>query len=127
MANRGDERLTAASTPGEGFLADVVLKWEAELGPLSDCRPRIRVPVVRTGIVLAREGGALAEMLPMFRLSAAGRLGSGRQWMSWIHLEDIVGLFIHALDSAATGPLEGVAPRPVTNREFTPRSAVRSA
>ena len=117
--DRGDERLTAASTPGEGFLADVVLKWEAELGPLSDRRPRIRVPVVRTGIVLAREGGALAEMLPMFRLSAAGRLGSGRQWMSWIHLEDIVGLFIHALDSAATGPLEGVAPRPVTNREFT--------
>jgi len=72
MADRGDERLTAASTAGEGFLADVVLKWEAELGPLSDRRPRIRVPVVRTGIVLAREGGALAEMLPMFRLSAPG-------------------------------------------------------
>jgi uncharacterized protein (TIGR01777 family) len=117
--DRGDERLTAASAPGEGFLAEVVLKWEAELRPLADRRPKLRMPVVRTGIVLAREGGALAEMLPMFRLSAAGRLGSGRQWMSWIHLEDIVGLFIHALDSAATGVLEGVAPRPVTNREFT--------
>lgn len=117
--DRGDERLTARSTPGDGFLADVVLNWEAELRPLADRRPKVRLPVVRTGIVLAREGGALAEMLPMFRLSAAGRLGSGRQWMSWIHLEDIVGLFIHALDSAATGVLEGVAPRPVTNREFT--------
>ena len=117
--DRGDERLTAGSPKGPGFLADVVQKWEAELAPLHERRPALRVPVVRTGIVLAREGGALAEMLPMFRLSAAGRLGSGRQWMSWIHLDDIVGLFIHALDAGETGLLEGTAPRPVTNREFT--------
>lgn len=117
--DRGDERLTAGSSKGPGFLADVVQKWEAELAPLYQRGTALRVPVVRTGIVLAREGGALAEMLPMFRLSAAGRLGSGRQWMSWIHLDDIVGLFIHALDSAASGILEGAAPRPVTNREFT--------
>jgi ligand-binding SRPBCC domain-containing protein len=77
------------------------------------------VPVVRTGIVLACQGGALAEMLPMFRLSAAGRLGTGRQWMSWIHLDDIVGLFVHALDAAPSGVLEGVAPQPATNRQFT--------
>ena len=117
--DRGDERLTAESSKGEGFLADVVEQWEAELQPLLEHRPEVRVPVVRTGIVLARDGGALAEMLPLFRLSAAGRLGSGRQWMSWIHLDDIVGLFMHALDSADTGLLEGTAPRPVTNAEFT--------
>jgi hypothetical protein len=117
--DRGDERLAAGSGKGPGFLAGVVEQWEQELAPLQGRRPALRVPVVRTGIVLAREGGALAEMLPIFRLSAAGRLGSGRQWMSWIHLDDIVGLFVHALDSDARGILEGTAPRPVTNREFT--------
>jgi len=117
--DRGDERLSADSPKGPGFLAEVVQQWEAELAPLYERGAALRVPVVRTGIVLAREGGALAEMLPMFRLSAAGRLGSGRQWMSWIHLDDIVGLFVHALDSDASGILEGTAPRPVTNREFT--------
>lgn len=116
---RGDERLTASSTKGAGFLADVVQALEAELRPLTEQRPQVRVPVVRTGIVLARQGGALAEMLPMFRLSAAGRLGTGRQWMSWIHLDDIVGLFLHALDGAPSGILEGVAPQPATNRQFT--------
>jgi uncharacterized protein len=116
--DRGDELLTAHSARGAGFLADVVQAWEAELRPLAERRPALRVPVVRTGIVLAREGGALAEMLPMFRLSAAGRLGSGRQWMGWIHLDDIVRLFLHALDTGS-GVLEGVAPQPVRNRDFT--------
>jgi uncharacterized protein (TIGR01777 family) len=117
--DRGDELLSAASSAGTGFLADVVQRWEAELQPLADRRPDVRVPVVRTGIVLAREGGALAEMLPLFRLSAAGRLGSGRQWMSWIHLDDIVRLFLHALDADCAGVLEGVAPYPATNAQFT--------
>ena len=117
--DRGGERLTASSTKGPGFLADVVHAWEAELRPLAEQRPDLRVPVVRTGIVLACQGGALAEMLPMFRLSAAGRLGTGRQWMSWIHLDDIVGLFLHALDGALSGILEGVAPQPATNQQFT--------
>ena len=117
--DRGDERLTAASPKGTGFLADVVQAWEAELRPLAEQRPQLRVPVVRTGIVLAREGGALAEMLPMFRLAAAGRLGTGRQWMNWIHLDDIVSLFLHALDAAPSGILEGVAPQPATNQQFT--------
>ncbi|HSQ73345.1 MAG TPA: TIGR01777 family oxidoreductase, partial [Rubrivivax sp.] len=119
FGERGDERLTAASTQGVGFLPDVVAAWEAELVTLLQRRPALRVPVVRTGIVLAREGGALAEMLPLFSLSAAGRLGQGGQWMSWIHLDDIARLFLHALDSKATGVLEGVALQPVTNREFT--------
>ncbi len=117
--DRGDEVLSARSVRGSGFLADVVQDWEAELRPLAEQRPALRVPVVRTGIVLSREGGALAELLPLARLAAAGRLGSGRQWMGWIHVDDIVALFLHALDRADTGVLEGVAPHPVRNRDFT--------
>ena len=71
---------------GRGFLAEVVEAWEGEIRPLTDRRPDVRVAVVRTGIVLARHGGALAKMLPLFRKSTAGRLGSGKQWMSWIHI-----------------------------------------
>jgi uncharacterized protein (TIGR01777 family) len=117
--DRGDATLTAASARGSGFLADVVEAWEAELHPLTEGRPHVRVAIIRTGIVLARHGGALAKMLPMFRESAAGRLASGKQWMSWIHIDDIVGLFLHAVDSQVAGVLEGVAPQPVTNRDFT--------
>ena len=113
------------SARGAGLLADMVDAWEAELGPLTRQRPDVRVAVVRTGIVLARQGGALAKMLRLFRESAAGRLGCGKQWMSWIHIDDIVALFLHALDSQATNILEGVGPRPVTNREFT-KSLCRS-
>jgi uncharacterized protein (TIGR01777 family) len=123
--DRGDTTLTGASAKGTGFLADVVEAWEAELRPLAERRPEVRVAIVRTGIVLARQGGALAKVLPAFRESAAGRLGNGMQWMSWIHIDDIVGLLLHALDSQALGILEGVAPRAVTNREFT-RSLCRS-
>jgi uncharacterized protein (TIGR01777 family) len=116
---RGDEALSARSSRGTGFLADVVADWEAELRPLAAQRPDLRVPVIRTGIVLARQGGALSQMLPLFRLSAAGRLDDGRAWMSWIHLDDIVRLFLHALDSPARGVFEGVAPQPATNAQFT--------
>ena len=123
--DRADETLTAISAKGTGFLSDLVEAWEAELRPLSDRRPDVRIARVRTGIVLARQGGALAKMLPLFRASAAGRLGTGKQWMSWIHIDDIVRIFLHALDSQAAGVLEGVAPRPVTNREFT-KSLCRS-
>ena len=123
--DRGDTTLHAHSAKGAGFLADVVDAWETELRPLREKRPDVRVAIVRTGIVLARHGGALAKMLPAFRASAAGRLGNGRQWMSWIHIDDIVRLFMHALDSQAKGILEGVAPQAVTNRAFT-KSVCRS-
>lgn len=118
--DRGDEVLTADSMKGGGFLSDLVADWEAELAPLLDThqRPR-RVPIVRTGVVLARQSGALAKMLPIFRAGVGGRIGAGSHWMSWIHLDDIVGLFMHALDTPADGILEGVAPGPVTNRDFT--------
>ena len=125
FGDRGDTTLHANSAKGAGFLADVVDAWEAELGPLRGGRPDVRVAIVRTGIVLARQGGALAKMLPLFRSSVAGRLGSGKQWMSWIHIDDIVRLFMHALDSRAKGILEGVAPQAVTNRAFT-KSLCRS-
>ncbi|MFO1311047.1 MAG: TIGR01777 family oxidoreductase [Burkholderiales bacterium] len=117
--DRGDAPLHANSAKGEGFLADLVEAWEAEIEPLAQARPGIRVAIVRTGVVLARHGGALAKMLPLFRASAAGRLGDGKQWTSWIHVDDIVALFLHALDSRASGILEGTAPQPVTNRDFT--------
>jgi uncharacterized protein len=123
--DRGDTTLHANSAKGAGFLADVVEAWEAELRPLRAQRPDVRVAIVRTGIVLARQGGALAKMLPLFRACAAGRLGNGRQWMSWIHIDDVVRLFMHALDSQAKGILEGVAPQAVTNRTFT-KSLCRS-
>jgi uncharacterized protein (TIGR01777 family) len=117
--DRADQALHGSSAKGTGFLADVTEAWEAELRPLALRRADVGVAVVRTGIVLARHGGALAKMLPLFREGAAGRLGSGKHWMSWIHLDDIARLFLHSLDSPATGILEGVAPQPVTNRDFT--------
>jgi uncharacterized protein (TIGR01777 family) len=79
----------------------------------------LRVVRVRTGLVLDAHGGALQRMLPPFRMGLGGRLGSGRQWMSWIHLEDLVGLFQFAIENPVRGPLNGVAPHAVTNSEFT--------
>jgi uncharacterized protein len=117
--DRGDERLNAASPKGRGFLSDLVLAWEAELRPLAQARPALRLPVVRTGVVLSAEGGALTELLPIARLGGLGRLGRGHAWLGWIHEHDIVRLFLHALDQAPTGVLEGVAPQPATNAEFT--------
>ena len=115
--DRGDEELTESSAPGTDFLAGVCRDWEAEAqraAPLG-----IRVVRVRTGIVLAPHGGALAKMLPAFRAFAGGRIGSGRQWMSWIHLDDLAALMAFALDHPVEGPVNGTAPNPVTNDAFT--------
>lgn len=79
----------------------------------------VRVVKLRTGIVLGRDGGALKQMLPAFKAFAGGRLGSGSQWMSWIHLDDLAGLIRHALENPIQGPLNGTGPNPVTNAEFT--------
>ena len=115
--DRGDEVLNEESTPGEGFLAETCLAWEAAA---SEAGEGLRVVCVRTGLVLGREGGALAAMLPLFKAGLGGRLGSGRQWMSWIHLDDLVQLYCFALENeAVSGPVNGVAPHPVTNAEFT--------
>jgi uncharacterized protein (TIGR01777 family) len=113
--DRGDEELTEDSAPGDDFLAEVTRAWEAEA-----MGSGIRTVVVRTGIALGRDGGALARMVTPFKWCLGGRLGHGRQWMSWIHLDDLAGLFLFGLEKEdLSGPLHGTAPNPVTNREFT--------
>src|SRR5437868_670116 len=112
-----DELLTEASANGKGFLADLAWEWEAATEPAR--RAGIRVVNLRTAIVLARQGGALAMMLPIFRLGLGGKVGSGKQWMSWIAIEDEVGAILFCLDhEQISGPVNLVAPNPVTNAEF---------
>lgn len=114
----GDQVISERSLAGDDFLASVCKEWEAEAKAAE--RYGIRVVTVRIGIVLAREGGALAKMMPLFRLGLGGRLGDGKQWMSWIHVDDVVGLCLHARDNPSLrGPVNAVAPNPVTNAEFT--------
>jgi hypothetical protein len=116
--DRGDEWLDESSPSGRGFLAELCRDWEAASAPAVSAG--IRVVCLRFGIVLARHGGALAKMLPAFRLGLAGRLGDGRQYWSWIALEDAVATLLHALTHESTfGPVNAVSPQPVTNREFT--------
>ena len=116
--DRGDEPLNELSAPGSGFLADVCREWEAAVQPALEAG--IRTALIRTGIVLSREGGALGKMLPPFRMGLGGNLGSGRQWMSWIHLQDWIGAIHHILkNDLVQGPVNLVGPKPVTNSEFT--------
>jgi hypothetical protein len=116
--DRGDEELTEDSESGSGFLADLCRAWEdAAEATVAD---GLRVVRLRSGVVLSAQGGALARQLPLFRLGIGGRLGSGRQWLSWISLPDEVGAVLHALgEPALRGPVNATAPAPVTNREFT--------
>ncbi len=116
--DRGGEELTEASTPGRGFLAEVCTAWEDATAPAAQAG--VRVVRLRSGVVLSAHGGALARQLPLFRLGVGGRLGSGRQWLSWISLSDEVRAILHALDEPAVeGPVNATAPEPVTNRAFT--------
>ena len=116
--NRGDETLDEASAPGTGFLPEVCIAWERETFAARELG--VRAVALRTGIVLDPHGGALAKMLTPFRLGVGGRVGSGRQWMSWITLDDLVALYLFALDrSELDGPVNAVAPTPVTNADFT--------
>jgi uncharacterized protein (TIGR01777 family) len=116
--DRGDEWLTEASSPGSDFLAGVVQEWEAATAPAADAGIRVVLP--RFGLVLSREGGALARMLPAFSLGAGGRLGSGKQWMSWVTMADLLDI-IHFIVTTPElrGPINASSPRPVTNEEFT--------
>jgi uncharacterized protein (TIGR01777 family) len=116
--NRGDELVDESSPPGSGFLADVCQEWEAATSPARDAN--IRVVNLRLGLVLCRQGGALASLLTPFRLGLGGVLGSGQQYMSWIALDDLVRVIQFALHAAALcGPVNAVTPEPITNREFT--------
>jgi uncharacterized protein (TIGR01777 family) len=116
--NRGDEELTEESQVGQGFLPEVCQEWEKATEPARNAG--IRVVNVRTGIVQTILGGALAKMLPPFLMGAGGKIGTGNQWMSWISLEDLVGVF-HSLLHAEnlSGPVNATAPWPVTNNSFT--------
>lgn len=116
--DRGDEVLTEASEPGDGFLAEVCREWEAATLPAIEAG--IRVVHLRFGVVLGAGAGALGKMLPVFRLGLGGRLGSGRQWMSWIGIQDAVSAvrFLMSADGVA-GAVNVTASNPVTNAEFT--------
>jgi uncharacterized protein (TIGR01777 family) len=116
--NRGDELLTEASPPGNDFLARVCVEWENATAHATE--KGIRVVNTRFGIILDSKGGALAKMLTPFRMGVGGRIGSGKQWMSWIALDDVVGAIEHVLVSeTVNGPVNFVAPNPVRNAEFT--------
>jgi hypothetical protein len=116
--DRGDEELTETSGAGGGFLADVCRRWEEATGPAEAAG--LRVAHLRTGIVLSRHGGALARQLPLFRLGLGATLGSGRQWVSWISLDDEVGAIEHVIATdGLVGPVNATAPEPVTNRVLT--------
>jgi uncharacterized protein (TIGR01777 family) len=116
--DRGNEVLNEESAPGQGFLPDVCREWEAATRPAVD--GGIRTVQIRTGVVLSPTGGALGKMLTPFRTGVGGRIGNGRQWMSWIDVQDMVGAIHHILKSDLLhGPVNLVAPKPVTNAEFT--------
>ena len=115
--DRGDGMLDEGALPGKGFLADLCVEWEAAARPAQDAG--MRVVHARFGVVLDRHSGALAKMLPLFRLGLGGRLGSGRQWMSWVGLPDVVSAVLFALDTPEIqGPMNVTGPAPVTNAEF---------
>ena len=116
--DRGDELLTEDSSAGAGFLADMCREWEAAAEPA--VRAGIRVAHLRFGVVLGPGRGALERMLPLFRLGLGGRLGNGRQWISWISLADAIAAVLFALDSTSiSGPVNLTSPNPVTNSQFT--------
>lgn len=115
--NRGDEVLTEDSHSGDDFLSQVSREWEAECRPVQD--KGIRTVILRTGVVMSPEGGALAGMLPTFRKGLGGKLGSGRQWFSWISLEDEIRAIGFLLNSELGGPFNLTSPNPVTNGELT--------
>jgi len=116
--DRGDEVMTESSAPGKTYLSEVCKEWEAESRRAEDMG--IRTVLLRTGIVLSKDGGALATMMTPFKLGVGGVVGSGKQWMSWISLDDVVGMINFALENESVrGAVNVVAPNPVTNEEFT--------
>ncbi len=116
--DRDDELLSEDSPSGSGFLADVCRRWEAAAAPVAEAG--VRLVTLRTGIVQAAEGGALHTQLPIFNLGGGARFGRGRQWVSWISIDDEVGGILHAVDThAVAGPVNLTAPTPVTNAAYT--------
>jgi uncharacterized protein (TIGR01777 family) len=115
--NRGDEELTESSPPGSDFLAQLTAEWEAESARAAELGAR--VVILRFGVILAKNGGALPRMALPFRLGVGGKIGSGRQWISWVTLEDVVGIIRFALETnLLSGPANAVSPNPVQNAAF---------
>ena len=112
-----DATFDEQSPVGTGFLAEVCEAWEMAAAPATT--DEVRVAFLRTGIVLSAEGGALKKQLPLFKFGLGGKMGSGNQWQSWIHIDDEVAAIVHLLTSAVGGPVNLTAPNPVTNAEFT--------
>ena len=110
----GDERIDEDAPPGSDFLAGVCVAWEREAE-----RAEQRVVLVRTGVLLDKNGGALEKMLLPFKLGAGGPIAGGDQYMPWIHIDDVVGIYLAAIDNDWSGPVNATAPEPVTNREFS--------
>ncbi|MBL8291969.1 MAG: TIGR01777 family oxidoreductase [Bryobacterales bacterium] len=116
--DRGNEVLTESAGPGDTFLSRICVEWEAAANEARSLGMRV-VPV-RTGLVLGKGGGALEKMLPLFKAGVGGKLGAGTQWMPWVHLDDLVSLMVRAVeDGSWDGPVNGAAPNPVTNADFT--------
>ncbi|MDQ6665927.1 MAG: TIGR01777 family oxidoreductase [Acidobacteriota bacterium] len=115
--DRGDEVLTESSKPGKGFLPEVCVEWEKQADLAESLG--LRVVKLRIGVVLGKGGGALEKMVPAFEKFAGGTLASGKQWMSWIHLDDLVAMMRFAMDQPVSGAWNGTAPNPVTNAKFT--------
>jgi len=115
---RGDERVPETASPGEDFVAGVCVAWEREAAAAA--AGGVRVVIVRTGVALAEGGGALAKMLPFFKAGIGGPVAGGRQYLPWIHLEDLAALYLQAAgDARWTGPVNACVPDPPTNREFS--------
>jgi uncharacterized protein len=115
---RGDEEVDESAPAGNTFLAQVCRVWED--AALSAARDGVRVTVLRTGVVLDPDGGALQKMLPPFKLGVGGPVAGGRQWMPWIHVDDIAGMYLAAVDGSDwSGPVNAVSPNPVTNHDFS--------
>lgn len=116
--NRGSEVLTEESPRGQGFLSDVCVEWEKAAEPA--IKKGIRTVFLRIGVILASQGGALKKMLPPFKMGVGGNMGDGKQYWSWVSLDDVIGIIQHALATPAlSGPVNTVAPQALTNREFT--------
>jgi uncharacterized protein len=116
----GDEVVDESFGPGDDFLARVCVAWEREAQAAAELG--VRVTTIRTGVVLSPDGGALEKMLPFFKVGVGGPVAGGQQWMPWIHIDDVVGLYVAALDRDAwTGAVNGSAPEPVINKEFSRR------
>ncbi len=116
--DRGSEELSENSNLGDGFLARICKDWEKETNRAKDLG--VRVVIIRTGVVIGKNGGALKKMLPIFKLGLGGKLATGHQYMSWIHLQDLARMYVEAIkEPALTGVFNGVSPYPATNEEFT--------